>query len=160
MIARRVAPEQAPCTVPLVVMLAIIEAGVASGLDARSALAGLGAALDPGDPDAAALTAVAQRLAVGLGWEESWLDVGERLSVVGQALARSWRTGSSPILALEAAARTERHRARHAADVGAAQLGVRLTVPLAVCLLPAFVLVGIVPLLLSIAAGVVGEVGA
>jgi hypothetical protein len=141
-------------------MLAIVEAGVASGLDARSAIAGLGAALAQIDPDGAALTTVAQRLAVGLSWEESWFDPGERLATLASALERSWRVGSSPVLALEAARRAERHRARHAAGVAAAQLGVRLTLPLALCMLPAFVLVGIVPLLLSIAAGVVGEVRA
>lgn len=116
--------------------------------------------LDPSDPDAASLHATAQRLAVGLGWAEAWEGCGDRLAGLGEALASSWRTGSSPVLALAAAQNAERYATRAAADVAAAALGVRLTLPLALCLLPAFVLVGIVPLLLSIAAGVVAEIAA
>jgi hypothetical protein len=144
--------------VPLVIVLAILQAGITSGLDVRSALAGLGTALDGVDADAHELTLTAQRLAVGLAWDESWPAEHERLRVVERALASSWRTGSSPILALESARHVERQRSRAAADRAAAELGVRLTLPLAICLLPAFLLVGIVPLLLSIAAGLLGDV--
>jgi hypothetical protein len=140
------------------VVLALVHAAVVSGLDIRSAIAGVGSALEPNERAGQALSLIAQRLAVGLAWSEAWLDCGERLAVVERALESSWRTGSSPVLALEAARRAEQHRTRAAADSAAAELGVRLTLPLALCLLPAFVLVGIVPLLLSIAAGVVGEV--
>lgn len=144
--------------VPLAVVLALAEAAVVSGLDARSAMSGVAAALGPEDADGRALALVAQRLAVGLAWADAWADCGERLGVVEQALRSSWRTGSSPVLALQAARHVEAHRARSAADAAAARLAVHLTLPLALCLLPAFVLVGIVPLLLSIAAAVVGNV--
>lgn len=151
---------QAASGPPLAVLLALVEAAVASGLDVRSALAGVARALAPTDPDAAALALIAQRLGVGLAWEEAWADAGDRLGVLRRALASSWRTGSSPVLALRAARQAEAHRARAAADAAAARLAVQLTVPLAMCLLPAFVLVGVVPLLLSIAASVEGQVRA
>jgi tight adherence protein B len=42
--------------------------------------------------------------------------------------------------------------------MAAAELGVRLSLPLALCLLPAFVLVGVLPLLIAVGGAVVGEV--
>lgn len=148
---------QRPGRVPLSVMLALAEAVVASGLDIRSALDGVAGALDPDDEDGRVLELVAQRLAVGLTWAEAWADCGERLGVLEAALRSSWRTGSSPVLALQAARQAESHRARSAADAASARLSVHLTLPLALCLLPAFVLIGIVPLLLAIAGSVVGD---
>jgi hypothetical protein len=151
--------------VPLVIVYALLQASIASGLDIRTALDGVGEALagdvpaTGDDTDARVLRAVAQRLAVGLSWADAWEDGGERLCDLSGALSSSWRTGSSPVLALEAAQQAERFRTRSAADAAAAELGVRLTLPLSLCLLPAFVLVGIVPLLWSIAASVAGEVG-
>jgi pilus assembly protein TadC len=144
--------------VPLTVLLALMEAGVASGLDIRSALSGVAAAHVPGAEDGRALEVVSQRLAVGLAWGEAWGEHDERIGTIERALQSSWRTGSSPVLALRAARQAEDHRARSAADAAAARLAVHLTLPLALCLLPAFVLVGIVPLLLSIAGSVLGDV--
>jgi pilus assembly protein TadC len=144
--------------VPLTVLLALMEAGVASGLDIRSALSGVAAAQGPGAEDGRALEVVSQRLAVGLAWGEAWGEHDERIGTIERALQSSWRTGSSPVLALRAARQAEDYRARSAADAAAARLAVHLTLPLALCLLPAFVLVGIVPLLLSIAGSVLGDV--
>ena len=54
---------------------------------------------------------------------------------------------------------TRRSRGRElAGDKAAAELGVRLSLPLALCLLPAFVLIGVVPLLIAVGGAVVGDV--
>ena len=49
-------------------------------------------------------------------------------------------------------------KARASGDKAAAELGVRLSLPLALCLLPAFVLIGVVPLLIAVGGAVVGDV--
>jgi tight adherence protein B len=46
-----------------------------------------------------------------------------------------------------------RHARRSSARTAAARLGVRLVLPLGVCYLPAFVLVGLVPVLLALGIG-------
>ncbi|HIY66553.1 MAG TPA: type II secretion system F family protein [Candidatus Agrococcus pullicola] len=50
---------------------------------------------------------------------------------------------------LEAEARAQRHSAVQEAEARAARAGVTLTVPLGVCVLPAFVLLGVVPFVLA-----------
>ena len=62
-----------------------------------------------------------------------------------------------PGAALRAAAGTLRRERHVRALEAAARLGVRLVLPLGLCYLPAFVLVGLVPVIVSMAAGVLGR---
>ena len=78
------------------------------------------------------------------------------MTPAAQALRRSWEDGVAPGGALRAAADAAR-RERHARAIEAAnRLGVRLVLPLGLCYLPAFVLVGLVPVLLSMGRGLLG----
>lgn len=143
--------------VPLAVILALTRAVIVAGADVRTAVAQVGAALTALDPDADALVAVARRLSLGLPWIEAWEDAPPRFAPVERALALAWSTGASPIAALDAAADAVARQSRRAGERAAAELGVRLTLPLSLCLLPAFVLTGIVPLLLALARGVLAQ---
>lgn len=58
--------------------------------------------------------------------------------------------GAPAIDLLRAAAASARHRARTDGRLRAARLGGRLLVPLGVCTLPAFMLLGVGPMLLSV----------
>lgn len=140
--------------VPVVVVLALTRAVIVAGADVRSALVQVAVALEGVDADGEALRTVARRLTLGLPWEEAWEGAPARLAYVERSLALAWRTGSSPVQALDAAAAALTRQSRRAGERVAAELGVRLTVPLSLCLLPAFVLTGIVPLLLALARGV------
>ncbi len=64
----------------------------------------------------------------------------------------------SPVAALDALASSELARRKAASLAAAAALGVRLTLPLSMCLLPAFIAVGVVPLVVAVGAGVVSDV--
>ena len=106
-----------------------------------------------------ALSDVAEALTGGAPWSEAWALAPSRLWPLGRALRPAWERGSSPIDALDALADATLARARAAGDAAAAELGVRLSLPLALCLLPAFVLIGIVPLLIAVGGQVVGDMG-
>lgn len=67
------------------------------------------------------------------------------LAPLGRALARSQRTGASVVEAVEQLAEELEREANAAAEDRARRVGVSAAVPLGVCLLPAFVLIGIVP---------------
>lgn len=140
---------------PLTILCALLSAAMAAGADVRSALASVAASLHPADPARDSLDGAARRLALGVPWQDAWI-APPRLAPVARALEPAWRMGASPIQALEAASRAAAVRERREAERAAAELGVRLVAPLTLCLLPAFVLVGIVPLLLAVAIGVVG----
>lgn len=69
----------------------------------------------------------------------------EVLAPLGRALARSQRTGSSVVEAVEQLAEELEREDNAAAEDRARRVGVSAAVPLGLCLLPAFVLIGIVP---------------
>ncbi|GAB2604787.1 secretion system protein [Pseudactinotalea suaedae] len=125
------------------VVLDLVRAALASGVDVVGAIEAVGAAL-PGDQGTPYLRA-AKALRLGAAWEVAWPVP----SAAADALAPAWTDGvdPEPLLVHAAAAirRTRQARAREAA----ARLGVRLVLPLGLCLLPAFVLLGLVPVLLA-----------
>lgn len=128
---------------------------VAAMLDAG---AGIGRALDLVAASAApqyrdSLRPVVSALAIGADWETAWRSSGIRLPEVLElrdALGFAALTGapSSAILYAQAA-RLRRERFR-AAEKRAASLGVKLVVPLGLCSLPAFICLGVVPVLLAL----------
>ncbi|WP_243073988.1 type II secretion system F family protein [Microbacterium sp. SS28] len=71
-------------------------------------------------------------------------------AAVEEVLHLSQRAGIPAIELLKAAAALARHRARIDGRLRAARLSSRLLVPLGVCTLPAFLLLGVAPMLLSV----------
>jgi tight adherence protein B len=136
------------------VMLHAVRASLAAGADIPSALAAVGNAMAP-EPtlsrDGAALRATALDLAAGREWGDAW--AGAALPELEGALRLAWQRGSQAAPMLLAAAAAADLRRRRAAQIAAGELSVRLTLPLALCLLPAFVVAGIVPLLVSLIGG-------
>jgi pilus assembly protein TadC len=100
-----------------------------------------------------ALRPVVSALAIGADWDTAWRSSAVRLPEILElrdALGFAALTGapSSAILYAQAARlRQERFRA---AEKRAASLGVKLVVPLGLCSLPAFICLGVVPVLLAL----------
>jgi pilus assembly protein TadC len=128
---------------------------VAAMLDAGS---GIGRSLDLVSASASpqyreSLRPVVSALAIGADWETAWRSSAVRLPAILElrdALGFAALTGapSSAILYAQAA-RLRRERFR-AAEKRAASLGVKLVVPLGLCSLPAFICLGVVPVLLAL----------
>lgn len=71
-------------------------------------------------------------------------------SAIDDVLDLSVRAGVPAAELLRSEALERRRSARAFAQVGAQRLGVRLMIPLGVCVLPAFMVLGVVPLLISV----------
>jgi len=101
-------------------------------------------------PGAAAerLSGVAARLALGVDPVQVWESLADDadLAPLGRTLARSQATGAAVVPAVERLAADLARRARADVEDRARAVGVKAALPLGLCLLPAFVLVGIVPL--------------
>jgi len=93
---------------------------------------------------AQALLRAAHALRLGAGWEEAW---GEH--VLGFVLAPAWQDGADPTPLLQQLSRAIRANRSDQAKKAAARLSVQLVLPVGLCLLPAFILLGVVPLLIS-----------
>lgn len=107
-------------------------------------------------PGAAAdrLVPLAARLELGgdpvLVW--TGLPADDPLAPLGRTLARAHRTGAPIVAAIERLAEELAQRGRAEVEDRARSVGVRAAVPLGLCLLPSFLLLGIVPLAVSLAA--------
>jgi pilus assembly protein TadC len=125
------------------VLVELLSAAVRAGAGVPRALSATGSAV--GGEDGSALVRAAEALRLG-----AWRDAPARLDVVKRSLRGAWVDGAAPTEALRAAGAEHAHERRAAARSAAARLAVRLVLPLGACFLPAFVLVGLVPVLLAL----------
>ncbi|WP_435738444.1 type II secretion system F family protein [Cellulosimicrobium sp. PMB13] len=136
------------------VILELLAAAVRAGASVPRALDAVGVAV--GGSDGACLRRASAALVLGSSWDGAWVDVPRRLDVVRRALRPAWLHGAGPVGSLRAAGDALRQERAAAARTAAARLGVHLVLPLGACFLPAFVLVGLLPVLLSLGSGVLG----
>lgn len=136
--------EQLEDELPLAVHLlgACLRAGAAVG----PALATVGAAL----PGAVAeeFAAIGARLDLGADPVDVWGQVagGGPLAPLGLALLRSHVSGASVTAVIDRLCTDLRAARRSRTDARARTVEVRASVPLGICLLPAFLLLGVVPM--------------
>ncbi|MEV7973665.1 type II secretion system F family protein [Cellulomonas sp. NPDC089187] len=146
--------DQTVTVVDPAAVLDLIAVAIESGADLPRALAVVGDAVDAVAGDR--LRRVSAGLLLGAEWSAAWgQDPPPAVRPVMGALGSAWTTGASAVPALRAAAVEERQQRRRRAREASSRLGVRLVVPLGVCFLPAFVLVGVVPVVMSL----VGRLG-
>lgn len=109
-------------------------------------------------PADAILTEVLRRIDLGVDEAQAWaaLKQAPGYGDIGRDLARSVRSGIGLADLLRQHAREARDRNSAAAIARARTAGVRSVVPLMVCFLPAFMLIGIAPLFGAFAAGLAG----
>lgn len=106
-------------------------------------------------PGAAAdqLGPVAARLALGGDPMVVWSALADDPAVgpLGRTMARAHRSGAPVVAAVDRLSEELARRSRGDVEDRARAVGVRAAVPLGVCLLPAFLLLGIVPLVVGLA---------
>lgn len=149
--ARRTAEEQDRLTRQLPLTAELLAACLGSGALPGQAVSAVAESM--AQPMQGRLAAVAAELALGAPPEDCW----ERLAVDSPALAplarclvRTTVSGSPPTAMLIALAESRRAAASRAAHARIRRAGVLATAPLGVCFLPAFILIGIVPVVMGL----------
>ncbi|GAA5140965.1 hypothetical protein GCM10023340_01920 [Nocardioides marinquilinus] len=106
-------------------------------------------------PAADRLGPVAARLSLGVAAAVVWDELARdpELGPLGRTMARASTTGAPVLVAVERLADDLARSARGEVEDRARAVGVKAAVPLGLCLLPSFVLIGIVPLV----AGLLGS---
>ena len=133
------------------VLADLLAAIMASGAPMRSALAAASEAV--GDPTREALRPVLSAVDLGADPGQAWqaLDDDPVLGPLAQAIVRSSRSGAPLAPVLTRMAEDMRRDRLRAVEVAAQSAGVRAVAPLAACFLPAFLLVGVVPVVAALA---------
>lgn len=138
-------------------LLADLLAGLlASGATVRDALQAASEAM--AEPTARVLRAAAASVDLGADPADAWLatDRSSAHQPMIEALERAHQSGAPAALLLARVADDLRRDHRRTVEVAARSAGVRAVAPLALCFLPAFVLLGVVPVIASLASGVLG----
>jgi pilus assembly protein TadC len=135
----------------------LMAACLAIGLSPVAALDEVAAAVEP--PLAEELAAAGARLRLGVDPVTVWRDLSHhpQLGGLGRCLARAAESGASVADAMLRLADDLRRDARAQVEGRARKVGVKAALPLGVCLLPAFVLVGVVPLVAGSVSVLVGR---
>ncbi|MET0997441.1 MAG: type II secretion system F family protein [Marmoricola sp.] len=148
---QRRAREEAQRDLPHLVRLlaAALRAGSAPGDAVRLVCAAL-----PG-PAAQRLSGIPESLALGVDPARVWVALGadEALAPLGRCLARAHETGAPVVAAVERLADELERTTRGQVEDRARAVGVKAALPLGLCLLPSFLLLGIVPLVAGLLAG-------
>lgn len=133
-------------TVDTALVLELLAAQLRAGLAPLAALGTLAEALN-----SRPLHTVCQRLQMGSSWGSAW--TGSAAGTFGElrdALAPAYTGGAPSTALLLSLADAHRLSERRAAERAAGKLSVALVVPLGLCSLPAFICLGIVPIIISL----------
>lgn len=122
------------------VLCDLVGAGLKGGAAIPVVLDSLGLALEEEE-----YCRVALELTLGATWNEAWSPTPPGGGLLRGALQPGWEDGVSPTQLLKYGADDARRRSATAAKEAAEQLAVKLALPLGGLLLPAFVLLGLVP---------------
>ncbi|CCQ14709.1 putative type II secretion system integral membrane subunit [Rhodococcus sp. AW25M09] len=134
----------------------LLAACLLSGLPVATAAA----AAAPSAPTsfAVALRKAADLLELGADAETAWDAVAHdpETEALARMARRSARAGSSMASAMSELAATQRTRAEDASAAAAERAGVLISGPLGLCFLPAFICLGIIPVVIGLAGNVLG----
>ncbi|MCC9307543.1 type II secretion system F family protein [Kitasatospora sp. RB6PN24] len=114
-----------------------------------------------GEPMEGRLSAVAAEIALGAPPAACWERFGQHCAPLGplaRCLIRTTLSGSPPAMPLQGLAASHRAAAQRAAHARVKRAGVLATVPLGLCFLPAFVLIGIVPVMVGLVASIAARI--
>lgn len=152
----RTARAEAPPGVDPSVVLDLVAGPLGAGAPLATALVDVADALDE-DPSAVPLARAGRALAAGTAPGVALADLDEGLSPLREAALVGASTGADLVGLLRACGRDARRGRAREAEAAAARLAVRLVLPTGLTLLPAFVLLGIIPTVASLLGDSFGE---
>jgi hypothetical protein len=141
-------------SVSATVVMELVAAALQAGLPGPQAVEAAAVACGPDVAEHLAPALDAWRL--GIAAECAWAGVDPAFGPLARSLVLAERTGASASVVLVAAAADARSARQRRAVVAARRLGVQLVLPLGLTTLPAFVLIGVVPVVLGLATTLLG----
>lgn len=131
----------------------LLAACLRTGLPVADAIRAV--AVGMAEPARTALLRTGELIALGADPDEAWqpvLDCEATVSL-GRAARRTARSGTALVATVTELAEKERAQTRERAEARAERAGVLVTAPLGLCFLPAFLCLGVVPVVIGLASG-------
>jgi pilus assembly protein TadC len=146
LVSGEVAKRQARLTAELPQVCDLLVVCLEAGLPLRVGAQAVAEALT--GPMAEELSEVSAKVRLGIDEQRAWAEFGAQpaLAKLGRELSRGASSGMSLTTRLRALGVDARRAAEGQAETAAKKVGVRSVMPLMVCFLPAFVVVGVVPI--------------
>lgn len=130
------------------VIVELLVASLQTGVGIPRALAATGQSLE--NELGAKLNAVGTALLLGAPWDQAWQLSPAQLRFLSRTLRPAWEHGAPPTSALEATRTRMRRQSTERTELAAQRLTVHLVLPLGLCYLPSFILLGVIPILFSL----------
>ncbi|BDR55350.1 membrane protein [Bombiscardovia apis] len=143
--------------IALTLLLEMVAVCVRQGASIPRALDQIGAACS--SDISAPLSQVARLLNQGSDWYSAWSQAcsheryGGQLKAVRDCLEPSWRHGISPLGRIETTIEQLDQGQRRSLNEASARLTVKILLPTGLCILPAFIVIGVVPCIAAFAGG-------
>lgn len=137
-----------PQTVDAALALDVLAALLASGQSVISGLNYISQHL----PGCTGLQHVSAALALGVDWDEAWALAEDNRDIreLNTELKFTYLSSVPTAAVLNASASTLRRNRKRRAEQLAAELGIRLVIPLGICLLPSFLCLGVIPMVIAL----------
>jgi pilus assembly protein TadC len=135
----------------------LLAACLRAGMPVPGAVRAVAEGLD--GPAGPALRRTAELLALGADPLQAWLPALECTATarLAKAARRSGRSGTALAESLTRLAAEVRAGAREQSEARAQRAGVLIAVPLGLCFLPAFLVIGVAPVLIGLATGLMRQ---
>ncbi|BDR53779.1 membrane protein [Bombiscardovia nodaiensis] len=154
---RELKPAAYAGDLPLTLLLEMVAVCVRQGASIPYALDRIGTVCQ--SELGVSLREVARLLNGGNDWYRAWSQAcsheryGSNLSAVRDCLEPSWRHGVSPLGRIETTIEQVDQAQQRELDQAAAGLTVKILLPTGLCILPAFILIGVLPCIAAFAGG-------
>lgn len=129
----------------------LLGASVRAGSAVAPALVDVATAL--GGPVAEEFLLVVRRLELGVDPPAAWSAVPDELRPLGRSMVRAHRSGAPVVATVDRLAVELRSTRRYRTEALARSVEVRAAAPLGLCFLPAFVVLGVAPMVVGIFSG-------
>jgi hypothetical protein len=141
--------RSSPEELPVAVLLDLVAAALAAGLPTANAVQE--AFIATGGPAPPPVLAAVRSMTRGTAVDQAWAGTPSDYRPLVRALRLAERSGAAVGPLIRATAADERAARARVAQVAARRLGVRLVLPLGLTTLPAFLLLGVLPIVVGFA---------
>ncbi|MDR1033871.1 MAG: hypothetical protein LBL41_03790 [Bifidobacteriaceae bacterium] len=134
-------------------ILELMLQSIKSGASIQYAMQGIGQSalsIAPTSKIAVDVQAVGKKLMLGIDWDDAWKGGDSETDMIEECLRHSWNRGASPVRAIETYLDGLGTVLQAKTRLASEKLSVKVIIPLGACFLPSFIMLGVIPIVISL----------